>query len=100
MRSCTAAQIILLHSSEVESATLAGVGGYSIEGAAEVYVKIRISYSPSPWWSLAISHTVSRRRGAGQRRSGQRRSGQRQASTARWDRRGSPARSYSEHSAP
>ena len=48
MESCAAARLLMLHSPEVKSAILAGVGDYAIEETAEAYVKIRSSYWPSP----------------------------------------------------
>lgn len=79
------ARLLMLHSPKVKSAILAGVVDYAIEETGEAYVKIGSSYSPSPFGRLAIRRC---------------RSVQRQASTARCDRRGSSARSYSEHPAP
>jgi hypothetical protein len=54
MESGTAARLLMLHSTEVKSAILAGVGDYVIEETVEAYVKIRSSYSPSPCGRLAI----------------------------------------------
>jgi hypothetical protein len=38
MGSGTAARLLMLHSTEVKSAILAGVGDYAIEGTVEAYV--------------------------------------------------------------